>query len=100
MEASAGDKKTADKLEDLTDWIEVVREETLASFKRQVKPMAASRDMVALAEEQLCLHMRGTIEEKNFLREVDWRKLSMRGISKVVALGTSRGGMGALEDSE
>ena len=85
MEASAGDKKTADKLEDLTDWIENVREETIVSFKRQVKPIAASRDMVVLAEEQLCLHMRGAIEEKNFLREVDWRKLSMRGISKVVA---------------
>ena len=85
MEASAGDKKTKDKLETLTDWLESVREETMASFKRQVKPIAASRDMVVLAEEQLCLHMRGAIEEKNFLREVDWRKLTTRGISKVVA---------------
>ena len=85
MEAKAGDKKTMERLEDLTDWIESVREETMASFKRQVKPIAASREMVSLAEEQLCLHMRGEVEEKYFLRDVDWRKLSMKGISKVVA---------------
>ena len=85
MEAKAGDKKTKNKLEELTDWLESVREETMGSFKRQVKPISASREMVSLAEEQLCLHLRGEVEQSNFLRDIDWRKITMRGIVKVVS---------------
>ena len=85
MEAKAGDKKTKDKLEELTDWLESVREETIGSFRRQVKPISASREMVSLAEEQLCLHLRGEVEQSNFLRDIDWRKITMRGIVKVVS---------------
>ena len=85
MEAKGGERKTKAQLEKLTDWLEAVREETVGSFRRQVRPIAASRDIVSLAEEQLCLHLRGEVEHSNFLRDIDWRKVTMRGISKVVA---------------
>ena len=85
MEAKGGERKTKAQLEKLTDWLEAVREETVGSFRRQVRPIAASRDIVSLAEEQLCLHLRGEVEQSNFLRDIDWRKVTMRGISKVVA---------------